>query len=161
MSKNTLLLFLLWILLGIGFYLIADHKLNPNKIHQFSNNSSVTLQRSLDGHYRTEALINGEKVYVLVDTGATGVAISQKIAHQLGLKSHHAVNSSTANGNTVVYMTRLDEIKIGGVIAHHVSAVISPGLEGDVLLGMSFLGRMDVRLFKNEMTIKQIESDAH
>jgi aspartyl protease family protein len=35
--------------------------------------------------------------------------------------------------------------------------MIAPGLDGDVLLGMSFLGRMDVRLFKGEMTIKQVE----
>jgi aspartyl protease family protein len=35
--------------------------------------------------------------------------------------------------------------------------MIAPGLEGDVLLGMSFLARMDVRLFKGEMTIKQVE----
>ena len=35
--------------------------------------------------------------------------------------------------------------------------MIAPGLDGDVLLGMSFLGRMDVRLYKGEMTIKQIE----
>jgi len=34
--------------------------------------------------------------------------------------------------------------------------MIAPGLDGDVLLGMSFLSRMDVRLLKGEMTIKQI-----
>ena len=94
---------------------------------------------------------------MLVDTGATGVAISQKIANQLSLKSLSAVRTMTANGASVGYMVRLDSVKVGGVEANNVSAMIAPGLDGDVLLGMSYLGRMDVRLFKNQMTIKQVE----
>ena len=94
---------------------------------------------------------------MLVDTGATGVAISQNIADQLNLKSIDAIRTSTANGNSVGYMVRLESVKIGGVEAHNVAAMIAPGLDGDILLGMSFLGRMDVRLFKGEMTIKQVE----
>ena len=43
--------------------------------------------------------------------------------------------------------------------AQNVSASIVPGLDGDVLLGMSYLGRMDVRLFNGEMTIKQVEAN--
>lgn len=54
-------------------------------------------------------------------------------------------------------MVRLNSVKVGGVEAQNVSAMIAPNLEGDVLLGMSYLGRMDVRLFKNQMTIKQVE----
>lgn len=52
-------------------------------------------------------------------------------------------------------MVRLKSIKVGGVEAQDVAAMIAPGLDGDVLLGMSFLSRMDVRLYKGEMTIKQ------
>ena len=55
-------------------------------------------------------------------------------------------------------MTRLATVKLGGVEARDVAAVIAPGLGGDVLLGMSFLGRMDVRLYQGKMTIKQIEN---
>jgi aspartyl protease family protein len=52
---------------------------------------------------------------------------------------------------------RLHSVKLGGVDAKDVSAMIAPGLDGDVLLGMSFLSRMDVRLYKGEMTIKQAD----
>lgn len=93
----------------------------------------------------------------MVDTGATGVAISQQVADKLGLQSRTAVRTQTANGESVAYMTRLASIKIGGVEARDVSAMIAPGLNGDVLLGMSFLGRMDVRLYQGTMTIRQIE----
>lgn len=157
MSKNTVIYSFIWVALVLGVYYLADNIQNPNKAWRLGDNANiVTLKRGLDGHYRAEALINNQKVSVLVDTGATGVAISQKVADKLQLKSLQAVRTMTANGDTVSYMVRLDSVKVGGVEANNVAATIAPGLGGDVLLGMSYLGRMDVRLFKGEMTIKQV-----
>jgi aspartyl protease family protein len=157
MSKNTIFVAIIWFALaGLIFYLI-DNIQNPNKIARLGENSTVVLKRGLDGHYRAEALINGEKVNVLVDTGATGVAISQRIADKLNLSSIDAIRTNTANGDSIGYIVRLKSLKIGGVNAHDVAAMIAPGLDGDALLGMSFLSRMDVRLFNGEMTIKQVE----
>lgn len=157
MSRTTLLSIIIWLALAGVIYYLADSIQNPNKIYNLGNTSSVVLKRGLDGHYRSEALINGKKVKVLVDTGATGVAISQATADLLNLKSIDAIRTNTANGNSVGYMVRLDSVQIGGVRAHNVAAMIAPGLDGDVLLGMSFLGRMDIRLYKGEMTITQVE----
>lgn len=147
---------IIWIALAGLIYYLADNIQNPNKLYHLGNSNSVVLKRGLDGHYRTEALINGKKVNVLVDTGATGVAISQSVADRLKLKSINAIRTNTANGDSIGYMVRLESVQIGGVRADNVAAMITPGLDGDVLLGMSFLGRMDVRLFKGEMTIKQV-----
>lgn len=157
MSRNTFISILVWLALAGTIYYLADSIQNPNKIYKLGNTSSVVLKRGLDGHYRTEALINGEKVNVLVDTGATGVAISQSVADKLNLKSINAVRTNTANGESIGYMVRLDSVKIGGVHANNVAAMIAPGLDGDILLGMSFLGRMDIRLYKGEMTITQVD----
>ncbi|PKO52904.1 MAG: TIGR02281 family clan AA aspartic protease [Betaproteobacteria bacterium HGW-Betaproteobacteria-20] len=155
MTKHTFIF--IWIALAGLIYYLADGIQNPNKINNLGEASTVVLKRGLDGHYRAQALINGKKVDVLVDTGATGVAISQKVADKLNLSSINAIRTNTANGDSIGYMVRLQSVKIGGVSANNVSAMIAPGLEGDVLLGMSFLGRMDVRLYKGEMTIKQVE----
>lgn len=157
MSRYNLIVTLIWLGLAGLIYYLVDNIQNPNKVETLGAGSQVVLKRGLDGHYRAEALINGEKIDVLVDTGATGVAISQNVADKLNLKSIDAIRTNTANGDSVGYMVRLDSIKLGGVEAKNVSAMIAPGLEGDVLLGMSFLGRMDVRLFNNQMTIKQVE----
>ncbi|WP_036302485.1 retropepsin-like aspartic protease family protein [Methylotenera sp. L2L1] len=157
MSRNTFISILVWLALAGVIYYLADSIQNPNKIYKLGNASSVVLKRGLDGHYRTEALINGVKVNVLVDTGATGVAISQSIADKLNLKSISAVRTNTANGESIGYMVRLESVKIGGVHANNVAAMIAPGLDGDILLGMSFLGRMDIRLYKGEMTITQVD----
>lgn len=157
MTRNTFGAIIIWCMLAGVIYYLADSIQNPNKINRLGQENTVVLKRGLDGHYRAEALINGEKVKVLVDTGATGVAISQRVADRLNLKSISAIRTMTANGESVGYMVRLRSIKVGGVEANDVSAMIAPGLEGDVLLGMSYLGRMDVRLYKGEMTIKQVE----
>jgi aspartyl protease family protein len=158
MTKSSVIFAIIWLSLALGIYTLADNIQNPNKAWRLGDDvQTVTLKRGLDGHYRAEAIINNQKVNVLIDTGATGVAISQRIADKLGLKSIEAIRTSTANGDSVGYMVRLETVKVGGVEAKNVSAMIAPGLDGDVLLGMSYLGRMDVRLFKNEMTIKQVE----
>jgi aspartyl protease family protein len=157
MSKSTVIVSIVWLALAGGIYYLMEGMLNPNKVAVLGSNRTVMLQRGMDGHYRAEALINGVKVDVLVDTGATGMAISQKMADKLGLKSHSAIRTSTANGDSVAYMTRLESVKLGGVEAKDVAATIAPGLDGDVLLGMSFLSRMDVRLYKGTMTIKQVD----
>ena len=157
MSKNSIVIAAIWIALASIIYYLSDNIQNPNKLNSLGQESTVILKRGMDGHYRAEALINGEKVNVLVDTGASGVAISQNIADRLKLSSIDVIRTNTANGDSVGYMVRLKSVKLGGVDAKDVSAMIAPGLEGDVLLGMSFLNRMDVRLYKGEMTIKQIE----
>ena len=94
----------------------------------------------------------------MVDTGATDVAISGKFAENLGIKSNQSIRTHTANGDTVAYMTRLKSIKLGSIEANDVAATIVPNLETDILLGMSFLNRMDVRLYQGEMTIRAIKN---
>jgi aspartyl protease family protein len=157
MSKHTLGVIILWVVLASVIYYLKDRIQNPNTLTSVGNGATATLKRGPDGHYRTEALINGKKIDVLIDTGATGVAISQSVADKLGLKSFNAIRTTTANGDSIGYLVRLDSVKVGGVEAKNVAATIAPTLEGDVLLGMSYLGRMDVRLYKGTMTITQIE----
>ncbi len=156
MQRGTIVSGLIWLILFAGFAWMVDAALNPNKAETLGNGETVVLQRDPSGHYRAEAYINGVKADVLVDTGATGVALSQALADKLGIRSNAAIRTSTANGDTVSYMTRLQSIRLGGIEAHDVAATITPGLQGEALLGMSFLSRMDIRLYKGTMTIKQV-----
>lgn len=154
---KTVLIAAIWLsLAGVLFYFM-NAKVNPNTAEALTQTGDVVLQRDLSGHYRAEAFINGVRTPVMVDTGATDVAISQAFADKLGLRSINAVRTQTANGDTVSYVTRLKSVKLGGIIAHEVSAAIVPGLGEEMLLGMSFLGRMDVRLYKGTMTIRAAE----
>ncbi len=154
MQLRTLGIALVWLTLAGGLFYLFDRQYHPNTAEKLGGATEVVLARDLTGHYRAEAFINGTKTAVLVDTGATDVAISQRLADQLGIKSVHAIRTQTANGETVAYMTRLSSVKLGGIEASDVAAIITPNLEGDVLLGMSFLNRMDVRLYHGTMTIR-------
>jgi len=135
---KTLLIASIWLsLAGVLFYLI-NTMVNPNTANTLAQSGEVVLQRDLSGHYRAEAYINGVKTPVMVDTGATKVAISQALADKLGLRSINAVRTQTANGDTVSYMIRLKSVKLGGIVAHDVAATITPSLGEEMLLGMYF-----------------------
>ena len=155
-NYKTLGIFAIWgILAGVLFYFFSM-KLHPNTAEKLSKGPEVKLERDMSGHYRAEAFINGVKTTVLVDTGATDVSISLKLANKLGIQSNAATGTQTANGKTVAYMTRLASVRLGGIEATNVAAIIAPGLGEDMLLGMSFLSRMDVRLYQGTMTIRAI-----
>lgn len=142
-------------LLVIGWVLFGffNSKVHPNTIQSLGSGQSVVLVRDLNGHYGAEAVINGVKTNVMVDTGATYVSISQDFAQRLGINSQSAIRMETANGYSVAHFVRLASVKLGGITATNVGAIIAPNLEGDALLGMSFLHKMDVHLRDGTMTI--------
>ncbi len=156
MKLRNLGISLIWLLLAGGLFVFFNSKVHPNTAERLSGGPEVRLQRDLSGHYRAEAFINGVKTPVLVDTGATDVSISQNLANRLGIRSNAAIRTQTANGQAVAYMTRLATVRLGGIETVDVAAIIAPDLGEDMLLGMSFLNRMDVRLYKGTMTIRPI-----
>ncbi len=146
------------LLLAIGLYIFFESKLHPNTSNSIGQGHEILLKRDPSGHYRAEVFINGSKVDALIDTGATDVSLPGTLARQLGISSNTALRTHTANGDTVSFTTRLESVQIGGIIVKGVSAMIVPNMEGEALLGMSFLGRLDVRLFKGTMTIKPADA---
>jgi len=155
---KTFGLLAIWLVLAGALFYFFDTRLHPNTADKLGNSAEVTLQRDPSGHYRAEAFINGIKTTILVDTGATDVAISRDFANRLGVTSHAAARTQTANGETVGYMTRLDSVRLGGIETTDVAALIVPGLGEDMLLGMSFLNRMEVRLYRGTMTIRAADN---
>ncbi len=155
-NLKTLGVLAIWLVLAGALFYFFNTKLHPNTAEKLSSGPEVTLARDISGHYRAEAYINGVKASILVDTGATDVSISQDLANRLGIQSSAAIRTQTANGQTVAYMTRLASVKLGGIEATNVAAIIAPDLGEDILLGMSFLNRMDVRLYKGTMTIRAV-----
>ena len=117
---------------------------NPNQQVQTSAGGDVVLARNRDGHYVASGEINGVPVTFLLDTGATDVALPTRLAQRLGLKRGPEVTLSTANGLARGYRTRLDSVRLGGIVLQDVAAIFSDGMDDDtVLLGMSFLKRLE------------------
>src|SRR3954471_22125722 len=57
-----------------------------------SDGSSVEIERSSDGHFYADVQINGAPVHMLVDTGATGIALSRDDAHSAGVATSIGMN---------------------------------------------------------------------
>ncbi|MFC3695339.1 retropepsin-like aspartic protease family protein [Chenggangzhangella methanolivorans] len=107
---------------------------------------TATLRADADGHFRVDATVGGKRVPMLVDTGATVVALSHEIGEQLGLVSgldRYDARVSTANGSVGAKRVVLRDVRVGSVKVDEVAAVVlAPGAMDGALLGMSFLGRL-------------------
>lgn len=107
---------------------------------------TVELRAGAHGHFHATAEINGRPVEVMVDTGASIVAMSYEDAERAGIyvrDSDFTGRVSTANGVSRVAPVVLDRVSIGDITVRNVRAAIAePGRLGTTLLGMSFLGRL-------------------
>ena len=120
----------------------------------------VRLTANDYGHFVAQAEINGIKVDLLTDTGATYVALNYKTALHIGLNSkalQFTSQSSTANGIARVAPVKLDYLRIGSIVLHNVEAVVAePGKMPQNLLGMSFIKRLaGFELSGNSLNIVQ------
>lgn len=106
----------------------------------------VELPPGPGGHYFADVEIEGARLHMLVDTGATVIALSGDDADKLGLRpapSDFNVPVSTANGVNHAARSRLREVRIGSITLSGVEALIMPRAAGtQSLLGMSFLKRL-------------------
>jgi aspartyl protease family protein len=106
----------------------------------------VALDADPRGHFISTARINGRSVEIMVDTGASIVALNADTARHLRIlppKSAFNASINTASGVVDVAPVVLSEIRLGDVTIRDVGAVIVPGNAlGINLLGMSFLGRL-------------------
>jgi len=99
----------------------------------------VVLEQDRNGHYEAQGTINGQPVTFLVDTGATDVSMPESAARALGLEFGPRVTVMTAAGPAEAWVTRLDEVTVGGIRRENVRATITGGNFDGILLGMSFL----------------------
>lgn len=112
------------------------------------------------GHYMVKAFINNQQVSVLVDTGASAVALSAHDAELVGLHVHtltFSVPVATANGTIAAARVKLDKVEVDGVRVDNVDALVLPeGALTGTLLGMSFLSRLSS--FKSESGVLTLKN---
>jgi aspartyl protease family protein len=111
-----------------------------------SGGPSVELRAGAYGHFHTTADVNGRGIDVLVDTGASMVALTYDDARRAGVfvrPSDFTQTVSTANGHARVAPVALDSVDIGGVRVRNVQGVVvEAGKMEKTLLGMSYLSRL-------------------
>ncbi len=148
LSMYVLAAVLLIGLLTVLFSGMLSHRSNPNKrpdsVLSAGGRLQIVLQRNRGGHYVASGRVNNEKVVFLVDTGATTVAVPQEFAQKLSLVPGQQITTLTANGMSNAYTTTISSLQLGDIIEYDVDAVLIPNFPGgQILLGMSFLERLD------------------
>jgi aspartyl protease family protein len=106
---------------------------------------AIQLTRESNGHFYADVQINGMPVHVLVDTGASGIALSRGDAQRAGIVTSAAmfqVIGQGANGDVHGEEVRLDRVTLGPKTVEGMPAVVLDA--GDQsLLGQSFLSEFD------------------
>jgi aspartyl protease family protein len=115
--------------------------------------------RSTSGMYTTVGSINGLPVPFLVDTGATQVALNSAQARRLGIDyrvTGTETSVTTASGVERAWRVNLDSVKVGDLELRNVGAVVIDGPQPETaLLGMSYLGRLEITNSGQLMTLKK------
>ncbi|WP_439134507.1 retropepsin-like aspartic protease family protein [Pseudomaricurvus sp.] len=114
---------------------------------QAAETREVRLQPGRGGHYLTPARINSHPVSVMVDTGATAVAMSLPQAKALGIdyRNGKLIPISTANGYVNGYKVMLSRVTVGTVSVENVEAIVSmSNFPETILLGNSYLNRVEM-----------------
>ena len=110
-----------------------------------ASGTHAQVVKGADGHYWAEASIDGKAVRVLVDTGASVVALTRADALRLGVDPEPEAFTGkvqTASGVVRAAPVQLKTISVAGARVDRVEAlVVEQGLEYS-LLGMSYLGRL-------------------
>ena len=140
---RTVKLVTVWLLLGLVVFLGIQWWQQRNDRTRFQVlGGAIEIRRDADGHYHWPGSVNGRAVDFLIDTGATGTAISAELASELGLEPVGSVQSSTAGGVVIGQVVRADVLLQGGVSAQRLRVVALRALGTNPLLGMDVLGRL-------------------
>jgi aspartyl protease family protein len=109
-----------------------------------SYGGQTTLDRAPNGHFYTQASVNGQSLQFIIDTGASSIALTVDSARRIGLyvdPSAFTTVGEGASGVTHGKFVTLDKVEVAGRTVEHVDAVILEGL-GTNLLGQSILTRL-------------------
>jgi aspartyl protease family protein len=117
----------------------------------------VVLTAGNGGHFFTLGQINGKSTQMVVDTGATSVAMSASEAQRLGVeyKSGQPIQMSTANGVVQGWLIKLSSVRVGDVVVHNVDAAVTSGSMNIVLLGNSFLTHFQMTRANEQMVLEK------
>ncbi len=152
-ARMTLIWVGIVLALAVGYTYRFELKDAANRVtaelvpgHAAARGRTVELARTGAGDFHISTQVNGARVPMVLDTGASTVMLT----HEAAIAAHlpvevikYNVNIDTANGRTYAAAAVVDRIAVGGIVERSVPALIAqPGTLKTSLLGMSFLSRL-------------------
>ena len=106
-------------------------------------------------HYFARVTINGYSAEGMIDTGASTLAMSADMAKRFGLATANASKgtAATANGNITTANVVVPQVEVAGIKLNDVA--VSVGVSGEMLIGMSFLRRLNMTMGDGVLTLRQ------
>ncbi|MAZ85765.1 MAG: TIGR02281 family clan AA aspartic protease [Hoeflea sp.] len=119
----------------------------------------IALKKSLNGHFVTDATVNGTSVRFMVDTGATTIALTYDDAIDAGIDPdtlQFVQPIITANGTAMAASVRLDRVEIGPIVRRDLRATVAAeGKLEQSLLGMNFISSLSsFEMRKDEVILR-------
>jgi aspartyl protease family protein len=104
---------------------------------------TVRIRMSPDGHFWARVKLNGVDHMMLIDSGATYTAISDRTAQAAGIEpGRTTVQLNTANGVVEAKRARIELLDVGPLQTRDLGVVVSPAFGDTDVLGMNFLSRL-------------------
>lgn len=130
-----------------------------SKVRSKSTGGSITLKKNpRDGQFWADSRINNKKVTLLVDTGASAVALTPEDAKRAGVRIRsldYNIPVNTAGGQVMAARTTLKSIKVGPIKVKDVAAFVIPEGLHVSLLGMTYLGEVrKIEVSPDKMVLK-------
>ena len=117
-------------------------------------NCSIKIAKSKDGHFYVDGAVNGTKVRFLVDTGASGVVLSQSTASEANVYGSKSILMRTAGGTVSGSIALNVPISIANRPPINSDVAINPSLdEATSLLGQSYLKMFKVTIQGSTMEL--------
>ena len=108
------------------------------------------IKRRAGGTPVIDVVFNGNKTFeMIVDTGASGTLITQRMASLLGVRPVRTGRAGIADGSVVEFpIGRVRSIRVGGAVIQNVEVAIAKQMQIG-LLGHDFFGNYDVKIKKD------------
>ena len=133
---------------------------STGQTYKIRSNTEVKVWEDQHGSFRTPGSINGQLVNFLIDTGASTVAMNEVVAGKLGIDFRYSgtlTTVATASGIVSAYNVKLGSVKVGDIELRNIQAtVLEGGFPLEVLLGMSFLSRLELERKGNLITLRKM-----
>lgn len=117
----------------------------------------IILDREMDGHFYANVEVDGQSYRMMVDTGASVVALTEQDALSMGMTWHEddiAPVAQGASGPVEGIRTNISHMAVGYHEADNVRAIIITNDAGISLLGQSFLSTLDnVQIAGDQMVL--------
>jgi aspartyl protease family protein len=117
----------------------------------------LVIPRHRDGHYYVEGTVDGKPLRFMVDTGASGVVVTEAFARGAGLPPGEPTTFNTANGPMTGRTVRGVAVTAGPFSVSPTSVGVGlVGAKADVgLLGQSFLSKFEVTMSREQMVLRR------